>query len=864
MSINNQLGSSNQDIQYKDDLVNGGSQAPVDATNRVHEPLSNLNEDIVKNMVVEKDLSEIASAYNIHRTESDGNTEDLLMEVDTPTDLKDASTFGSDKSDHLSEVTDMDSQDAPEDTSQQAKETEIIPTESLKNKDQCNQEGEQLEKTDKENTDKNTEDSSQDVEGNSKDTEETSKDFESNMDTTEDSKDAEGINARSGTDDNQNAERSKVLEDNVQDANENSQEATVNHAESIGNSQDSKANHAESTEDSQDTSIKNQDSNENSQDVTNEENSQNGEESSQDVKNKEKEAEGEKEEHEGVKSRIKIKQEVQSEEDEEPFVEGVCSICHGEMDTTDHITMSKHLSESHVIADDNDITCGVCHKEYQERRSAIRHILNMHLNYKPHKCGQCSKSFARKDHLSRHERLHDPETFECKFCNGEFESQAKLDRHFRDEHSTETKKRKSRGVTYEEIDSDAIEESEEEQQESDQETDANSSDSDGDGDAFCRSWKRKSKRTRKTAASKRPTRGRGRPKKVPPPVEIKREPRPLKVSKAQQKKLDREREEQRKKRDQEARKREILRRKKEKERMREEERALERLREKERMRELREAKERQIKEEMKKRAEELARKQKEEEEHYFDGNYWEAAKHSLKDWSNGPDDFSVNYTNFYGGNCHEPPKKTLSQLDLEKKLLQETLAGSHFLTASNDSTGVHIKSENVSINPDASPGICGLCGQEYDDTEPQALSKHIYDKHQSQGSDFDRKCPVCGKEYSERKGLNRHILHYHLNYKPHQCTFCLKHFSRRDHLTRHLDSHTDEKNKHICEFCQKTFTRREHLNRHLWVHKDTFKFRCEYCTKAYTKEEHLSRHVKEAHYSRTFSTEDTYTSATLL
>ncbi|KAI5723216.1 hypothetical protein M8J76_003064 [Diaphorina citri] len=187
------------------------------------------------------------------------------------------------------------------------------------------------------------------------------------------------------------------------------------------------------------------------------------------------------------------------------------------------------------------------------------------------------------------------------------------------------------------------------------------------------------------------------------------------------------------------------------------------------------------------------------------------------------DDYSINYTNYYGGNYHEPPKKTLGQLDMERNLLTgfEVFQGIHFLSGKTQSLDLvdasavaeaKVKAEHIKmINPDSPQGICGLCGEEYNDSD--ALSKHIYEKHIDNASS-DKKCAICGKEYSERKGLNRHMLHYHLNYKPHRCMYCPKSFSRKDHLTRHLTQHSDL-NRFECEFCQKNFSRKEHLNRHL-------------------------------------------------
>jgi hypothetical protein len=96
MFMNKQYDSSNQEKHYNDDLINGGSETPVAISEPV-ETQGNLNEEIIKNIAVEKELSEIASAYNLHRNEGDSKTDELIgMDVDPPKDFKDVSE--SDKS----------------------------------------------------------------------------------------------------------------------------------------------------------------------------------------------------------------------------------------------------------------------------------------------------------------------------------------------------------------------------------------------------------------------------------------------------------------------------------------------------------------------------------------------------------------------------------------------------------------------------------------------------------------------------------------------------------------------------------------------------------------------------------------------
>ncbi|ORX97275.1 hypothetical protein K493DRAFT_150666, partial [Basidiobolus meristosporus CBS 931.73] len=50
---------------------------------------------------------------------------------------------------------------------------------------------------------------------------------------------------------------------------------------------------------------------------------------------------------------------------------------------------------------------------------------------KPYKCGDCTKSFARKYDLDRHSRLHTGEKpYKCTFCNKGFARVDSRKRHY--------------------------------------------------------------------------------------------------------------------------------------------------------------------------------------------------------------------------------------------------------------------------------------------------------------------------------------------------------------------------------------------------------------------------------------------------
>ncbi|KAI5723289.1 hypothetical protein M8J76_003832 [Diaphorina citri] len=558
MFMNKQYDSSNQEKHYNDDLINGGSETPVAISEPV-ETQGNLNKEIIKNIAVEKELSEIASAYNLHRNEGDSKTDELIgMDVDPPKDFKDVSE--SDKSvpsEHLSEGSELDSQDAPinqEDGKSNPKSSEEGVDENSQGTEEASQDSEAKSSKDLEDNSQDAEDNSKDEEDNSKDGEDNSKDGEDN------SKDTEATSKDAG-------EESKDGEDS-QDG-ENSEDVARNIKKEVDEDQDEGDEEEEDDDDDEENIVLSK----------------------------------------KLKREVKIEESAQSENGDDSFQDGMCSICKEDLDTSDPPTINKHLSEKHVIVDDDDIKCGVCEKDYAERRGVVRHLLNAHLCYKPHRCDKCSKSFSRKDHLARHKRSHLPPVFECKFCDEDFTKQERLDKHLYKVHSDIFKSGQDDDVVELSGDDDSTVDVPSSDNDNDSDpapSESGSSDSDSDYETQPRKRgrppKRKSSRVVKTAAAKRP-------KRTPPPKrkQIKIQ---LKASKKSKKEMeaDRKKEQEKRKREEEKRKKEAAARKRQKEKMWEEERALERLREREKLRKERAereaAKEKLLKEELQKRIEE--------------------------------------------------------------------------------------------------------------------------------------------------------------------------------------------------------------------------------------------------------------------
>ena len=164
--------------------------------------------------------------------------------------------------------------------------------------------------------------------------------------------------------------------------------------------------------------------------------------------------------------------------------------------------------------------------------------------------------------------------------------------------------------------------------------------------------------------------------------------------------------------------------------------------------------------------------------------------------------------------------------------------------------------------------------------------------------DLERTCSFCGKIFSHKYKMKRHVDSVHKNLKKFKCEMCSTNFTTKFSLKRHQENHqknlgrtcdicgkifrdkkfliTHQKNVHdffsnkqidtdvknqenhqnnlecTCGMCGKTFPEKSFLIRHLkTVHDFTdnqiFQFQCDSCNKIFVKKQHLEKHLKIRH-----------------
>ena len=105
------------------------------------------------------------------------------------------------------------------------------------------------------------------------------------------------------------------------------------------------------------------------------------------------------------------------------------------------------------------------------------------------------------------------------------------------------------------------------------------------------------------------------------------------------------------------------------------------------------------------------------------------------------------------------------------------------------------------------------------------LRKHMRKYHEDikiYGSKETFKCETCETVFTDISSLKRHKRIVHENKKYHNCDFCGKSFSKKHDLKRHIQYSHDsdfDMNNVKCSECTETFAKKSQLNHHLLIGK---------------------------------------------
>ena len=127
--------------------------------------------------------------------------------------------------------------------------------------------------------------------------------------------------------------------------------------------------------------------------------------------------------------------------------------------------------------------------------------------------------------------------------------------------------------------------------------------------------------------------------------------------------------------------------------------------------------------------------------------------------------------------------------------------------------------------------MCPICGKIY--TTKGNVNRHMNIHLQNA---IDNKCVICDKNFDSKEDLEKH---YHQHMIP--CPQCDKTFKNQKDLEKHMQSiHTE----HKCVVCGKNFSNKGNLNKHMKTHTVDIqrRFQCDICGKEYQKENYYHNH----------------------
>ncbi|XP_076089283.1 uncharacterized protein LOC143059646 [Mytilus galloprovincialis] len=146
--------------------------------------------------------------------------------------------------------------------------------------------------------------------------------------------------------------------------------------------------------------------------------------------------------------------------------------------------------------------------------------------------------------------------------------------------------------------------------------------------------------------------------------------------------------------------------------------------------------------------------------------------------------------------------------------------------------------------------ICNVCGMIFD-------RMNLFRLHAAYCGNIDQKvkvhivgrkkkyeCPICGKLFPDRRGIERHGV-VHSGIKAYECVVCGRSYTQKGHLELHMKKHSDNFFERFeCPYCFKILEKKDRFVIHKASHMSEFPYTCNVCNSSMRSLQDLYQHFK--------------------